>query len=228
MNHEGVRLPDSVSQLSALRELDLNGWADTKPPSGLVACQQLSRLKINRAASSPVLARLQSLRSLSVSPDSDPASVPYWTQLTALTELNLVCGDYKAIHPGLGSMTSLRTLELMVTGEEGLGDEDFPPAGPYLSRQESLALSPCAAVPASLAAATQLRELDLRVDDQMELSSDDQAALTALPALETLFLAQPDNLDQAVWDERVLQLRTGFLTQDRLLSVLGNTRFAYP
>lgn len=40
----GGGLPESVSQLTALRELDLGGWDSPRLPLGLTACQQLARL----------------------------------------------------------------------------------------------------------------------------------------------------------------------------------------
>ena len=77
-----------ISQLSALRELKLGyGWTPDLPP-GMTACQQLSWLSMGSYQRSPVLASLQTLQYLRVSAYGGAQEV-LWTQLTALTKLDL-------------------------------------------------------------------------------------------------------------------------------------------
>ena len=207
-------LPYSISCLSRLAELDVYGDSLSLPP-GLTACRQLTRLVMDSDAPSPVLASLHSLRYLSVHArrGQTPQEV-YWTQLTALTELRLVC-DYGGFPAGLGGMTGLRKLSI-----QGKNAADLP-AGPYLSRLESLVMEDCylqGRVPASLAAATQLRHLDF---GEQQLSAADVAVLSALPLLATLRLKRPTDVDEDQWDERLAQLRAACVAQGRAPPVFG-------
>ena len=164
-----------------------------------------------------MLARLQSLRRLSVSlrPDQQPHET-YWTRLAALTELCLAClGSPPA---GLGGMTGLRSIIIM--GHPFERSPCILPAGPYLSRLESLRICLGASfetgVPAVLAAAVQLRHLDLgMIYLRVRLTAADVSVLGALPSFITLRLEKPNDLDQHAWDERVAQLRAAFIAQGR-------------
>ena len=55
-------------------------------------------------------------------------------------------------------------------------------------------------MPAALAAATQLRRLELSFNDGMQMSADAVLVLSSLPALTTLSLTKPHVIDQRVWD----------------------------
>ena len=147
-----LSLPDSISQLSALRELDLCRWSLTGLPQGLTACQQLTWLSMESDYKCPVLSSLQSMRYLRVTANGQDT---YWTQLTALTELQLTRGTDASIPPELGGISSLRKLRLESCGCMQLH------AGPMLSHLESMCLCNVSGIPASLAAATQLRELSV-------------------------------------------------------------------
>lgn len=120
-----------------------------------------------------------------------------WTQLTALTELQLRCGSGPV--PGsapasLGGMTSVRKLCI-----QGAMIYDLP-TDPYLSRLESLELSNCSfmgGVPVSLAAAAQLHHLGLPPGSaygrthRVCLTYSDVAVLSSMLALATLILKKP-------------------------------------
>ena len=92
---------------------------------------------------------------------------------------------------------------------------DFLPPGPYLSRLRSLLLSSCGLMPAALAAATQLRFLNLSDKSYMALTATDRRSLSSLPALKTLIIMRPDFLHPDRWDERVARLKATFSAQDR-------------
>ena len=63
-------------------------------------------------------------------------------------------------------------------------------------------------MPASLAAATQLRKLEFdESNGGIELAPADVAVLSSLPALKSLRLAKPEAVDGHVWGERLAQLR---------------------
>ena len=218
LHNAGVMsLPDTISRLSSLRELDLTSNYDLslpdRLPAGLTACQQLTRLHIDFSPTSPVLASLRSLRCLSVG--SAPLMQPhemFWTQLTALTELQLQCSGDGEVPAGLAGMTGLRTI-----GIDGATLDDLPP-GPYLSGLESLSMTGTiflAGVPASLAAATQLQHLG--IVSLEGLSDADVAMLCSLPALKTLVLHKPFLMEQPVWEEYVAELQAECLLHGRAL-----------
>jgi hypothetical protein len=178
-------------------------------------------------ATSPVLASLHSLRYLSV-PALEDEELPqeaFWTQLTALTELQLDCGydyDYQSIPAGLGGMTGLRKLTIIQDG-----DPVELPVGLYLSRLESLVMQGCdfsSGLPATLAAATQLRHLDISKSFSrglFVLTAADVAVLSALPALTMLHLWELDELDEHGWDDYLAQLQAAFLAQGRARLVVS-------
>lgn len=194
LTHAGfTSLPESVSRLSALRELALGSRSGRGLHSGLAACAQLSQLDVSgnpSASVSPVLARLRSLRRLSVW--SEPRREAPWTQLTGLTQLQLQCGDETVgeVPPDVGAMTELRNLTLTNAFIDDL------PAGPYLSRLENLSWRHCllrVRLPASLAAAVQLRHLDIgNTEACVCMTAADVSLLSSLPLLATLRLAQLD------------------------------------
>lgn len=136
LNAGVTSLPDSVSRLTALRELDLSRNPELSLPPGLTACWQLTRLNVADCPLSPVLARMHSLRRLSVMvvPGEQPREM-FWTRLTGLRELQLLCGG-TPVPAGLMGMTGLRKL-----GIYGASRLDELPAGPYLRCLESLTLS---------------------------------------------------------------------------------------
>lgn len=87
--------------------------SDVALPGGLAACRQLTWLKMESDARSPVLGRLHSLRFLHVRPTGRLPHEMHWTRLTALRDLELdLCGIRTAISPGLAGMTGLRELEI--------------------------------------------------------------------------------------------------------------------
>lgn len=165
----------SISQLSALRELDMGAPSLPGLPPGMTACQQLSWLSMGSDRSCPQLACLQSMRFLRVSAVLGQ-NATYRTQLTALTELEVKCNQGAIIHHALGGMSSLRKLRLACSGPLQL------PAGSMLSHLESLCLN----IPASLSAATQLRELCVIIPNDKDGTMTESAVLCALPALESL------------------------------------------
>ena len=161
-------------------------------------------------AGSPVLASLQSQRELSVRSDPGPAPhETYWTQLTALTRLSLD----SCVPAGISGLANLRVLNIFKAEMADL------PAGPYLRRLEGLSMMNCAfeaGVPASLAAATQLRKLEFdESNGGIELAPADVAVLSSLPALKALRLAKPEAVDGHVWGERLAQLRAACAAQGR-------------
>lgn len=126
-------------------------------PAGLAACRRLTQLVLSAQYSAqPASAGLQSLRCLCT--PYQPPNEEFWGHLTALTHLQLQCDVGVVFSASLRGMSGLRRLEIM-----GAVIYDVP-AGLYLSRLETLLLQDCqlqAGVPVSLAAATQLRELDV-------------------------------------------------------------------
>ena len=216
-----TRLPESVSRLSALQELDLSaGFSEeTNLPVGLAACQQLSRPTVDWFFDSPVLKELKALRYLDVLVHRDQPA--YWTQLTALTELKL--RSFGPIPPGLSGMTGPRKL-FFVWGKFPYQDvqRDLP-AGPYLSRLQSLVMEDCSfssGVPARLAAAEQLHQLIImeyneNLSKALQLTAADVAVLSALPELTTLRIDKPRRVDQEAWEERLAQLRAACIAQGR-------------
>ena len=223
-----INLPDSISQLSRLAELDL-GWFEAlrvSLPRGLTACRHLTRLEMDSDAASPVLASLQSLRHLRVA-FNEKQRETYWTQLTALTELQLRCQDESIVPAVLGGMASLCMLRI----EDALCDD--LPAGLYLSRLESLVMEDCSfptGMPLALAAATQLQHIGICGDEDdgdgawldgttyvpIDLDAHDIALISSLPALTTLSLKQPDSIDDCEWGARLAQLRAAFSAQGRV------------
>lgn len=211
-------IPDSISQLTALQLLKLSICNSLALPEGLSACQFLTRLTICDDVMSPVLAKLHSLRFLSVG--SHPQQ-QYWTQLTALTRLALVVNDDdRSVPTGLSGLSCLRMLKISNAGIDDL------PAGPYLQSLESLVLLDCnfeRGVPKRLVAASQLRELDLRDawDCCREVTLADIKVLSSMPALEFLRLDRPVVMNAALWKRRVAQLKGKCATQGRYLQWEG-------
>jgi hypothetical protein len=206
-------LPDSISRLTDLSELALPYNLDLSLPPGLAACRQLTRLDIGSSRLFQLPADLQSLQCLSVRvpPGQQPHQL-FWTQLTALTELQLQC-EGGLVPAGLGLLTGLSKI-----GINRVMLNDLP-GGPYLSRLESLTMSNCvflAGVPASLAAATQLRCLSLgALHGGIDLTDADVAVLSSVPALKTLSLKRRHFMSQDLWDARVTQLKAACIGQGR-------------
>ena len=208
-------IPDSISQLTALQRLKLSKCNSVALPEGLSACHFLTRLTICDDVMSPVLAKLHSLRRLSVG--SHPQQ-QYWTQLTALTQLALAVNDEedRIMPTGLSGLRSLRKLKISNAEIKNL------PAGPYLESLESLVLLDCnlpRGVPKRLVSAWQLRELDLRDawDCCQEVTLADIKDLSHMPALEILRLDRPVVMNAAQWERRVTQLRAKCANQGRYL-----------
>lgn len=217
----GVRcaaLPDSISQLSELRELDM---AQSEIAGGLLlgltACRELTKLQMDMPSS--VVAHLVSLRFLGV-PCQRAYSGNAWTHLTNLTELHLAGEPQCSLPVGLGDLKELRKLSISRANLVNLPNEE------YLSRLESLFVHSCdlfesgalelPGLPAALAAATQLRNLDLDIH-RLQLTAADRAVLTSLPALASLSLKKPHGISQLEWDGRLLQLQSRFAEQGRRL-----------
>ena len=203
-------LPESISRLTALKELGVAWNQNLSLPLGLSACRQLARLAAVGTSESPVLARLQSLRALTIGLGPVQPRDEHWTRLTALTELSLWCR--RSIPPGLSGMTGLRNLSIY---DAVLVDV---PGGPYLNRLASLEMEDCvfeAGVPASLAAASQLRDLSLDGNRGINVTAADVATLSTLPALVTLSLGKPEHMVQHVWDGRLARLRAAYYFSGR-------------
>lgn len=202
--HGAASLPDSISLLSALQELQIPVHLASVLPSGLAACLQLTKLEMGLVSASPVLSRLHSLRLLSVlSLPLEQPHAPYWTHLTALSELQLhMRGEIPA---GRGGMTGLRSLTITGATLNEL------PAGPYLSRLHVLSMGLCifqSGVPRKLAAATQLRTLTLPNNSGINLSTADVAVLSSLPALTGLGLMDlPADANQRQWKRGKAKLK---------------------
>ena len=176
-------LPDSASRLSALQERNHASSSELSLPPGLTACRQLSQLRVERCPLPAVLTRLQSLRCLGFKAEADQLpDACCWNQLMGLMELRLLC--WHGMPAMLGDFAGLQTL--IITGAR----LDNLPAGPYLSRLESLEMAYCTVLddfPASLAAAAQLRNLDIdheRAVSCVSLNAADMALLGSLPVLE--------------------------------------------
>ena len=108
-------------------------------------------------------------------------------------------------HVRLRCMSSLRKLRLDYVGALQL------PACPMLSHLESLCLyGPC--VMASLATATQLRELSFISHAKIPFIALDMAVLCSLPSLKIFSPEKSVCMDQALWGRRMLQLRAKSLT----------------
>lgn len=220
-------LPDSITRLSNLRELKLRGIADLALPPGLTACRQPTGLGMESDSNSPVLASLQSLRCLWVSVSHSGSRAPmlcltYWTQLTALTELHLIYGE-GSFHGDLAELRVLFDLSKLELKGAHVGDL---PAVPHLSRLESLRMIACsfrAGLLANLAAATQLRHLEVSelldrsgfTESAVYLTAADIAVLTSLPSLESLTLDKPDRMGQRGWNGRLGLLRTVISAKSR-------------
>jgi len=224
-NCEPLSLPDSISQLTDLQALTLEesyseAGMSALPPS-LTACQQLTSLVINHKEKSPVLAKLQSLRSLSVEVvGMDTDDDIFWPHLTGLTELKLEFYLCNTNLTGLTGMTSLRSLTICMALPCHL------PPGPYLSRLETLHFEYCSLVdglPACLAAATQLHHLYILNegygDGNIDLSDAEIAVLIAMP-LDRLVLRKPRRMEQAAWDERLALLRVAYNERGRIIPVI--------
>ena len=202
-------LPESISRLTALQELDISGNPDLALPPGLTACRQLTMLHIECDSASPVLASLQSLRHLVVGwPTDQQLDETYWAQLTGLTGLVLdwssewdgADGDVPTV---LGGMAGLRNLSLVNATIDDMPD------GTYLNSLEELYMSGCtfqSGVPEALASATQLRSLEMPYCEGIELALGDTVVLMSLPLLKTLVLPWQDDESQCVRDKRLAQL----------------------
>lgn len=119
-------------------------------------------------------------------------------------------------------MKSLNALKIRNSRSKSLGSL---PAGPYLSCLESLCLDSFTAVPANLAAATQLRHLDLgsyhsiqnySSFSRIEVTEADVAALCSVPALASLYLQRPWHMARAPWHVHVAQLRAQLSADGRV------------
>lgn len=216
--HAEVRsLPDSISNLCDLQELDLVQTAvSMRLPSGLTGCGQLTQLVLHSVCESPVsvLGRLHALRSLSVGSLQwyYTAQEKPWTQLTALTELDL--HQSNSIPDGLGGMSGLRKLSIR---SAVMPITDLP-AGPYLSCLEVLELPECTfepEVPAVLAAAKRLRHLGLGSSRQAatELTDAEIALFSALPVLSTIRMWKPSKVAARVWSLRLAKLQAACIAQ---------------
>ena len=188
-------MPDSVSQLTSLRELDLLGNWQVPLPEGLASCLHLTRLELTSSIPNPVLGRLRSLRHLRVL--ALPTIYPYWTQLTELRELVLHCRA-----PGTFECSDL-------------------PAGPYLSRLESLTLGDLRVFPdnvlENLTAATQLRCLSLPA--VLRLTPDDVAVLCDLPAFSCLRVRDQYSKNQGSWSRLLAQIRAAGSSRGSAITV---------
>lgn len=203
-------LPHSISQLTALGELDVtrNGRIISLP-EGLSACRQLTWLALDEGMESPVDECLQSLRYLHVNgwKGRQQGQAPYWAHLTGLSGLCLA--SYGPSLPQflleVAGLESLRSLEIRDAQFSNL------PEGPYLSRLETLCLSACtclSGVPENLAAAWQLRALDLvGMSKGIALTPSDVDLLSSLPALGTLRLSKSSQVARKVWNKRVATLK---------------------
>ena len=209
---ENLSLPDCISQLTALKKLEILDSTFPILPLGLTACRQLTLLTLGFVVASPVLARLQSLCSLTVTmlPDQRP-DVEHWTQLRGLTRLVVdVGGCDTAQYSGIQGMTLLQDLEIV--GGSGL------PEGPYLSRLQKLRLVDWNAesnTPAALRSASCLKHLELT--PPLGLRASDIAMLVSLPAnLETLsFSYVPYGFPLEDWNQWLSKLQDAYIAQDR-------------
>lgn len=205
-------LPESISLLTAMQELDLIGNNCSSLPEGLSACWQLTRLALDEGMESPVNECLQSLRYLHVYgwKDRQQGQAPYWAHLTGLSGLCL--SSYGPNLPQflleVAGLESLRSLDIRDAQLSKI------PEGPYLSRLETLCLSACtclSGVPENLAAAWQLRALDLvGLNIGIALTPSDVDLLSNLPALKNLRLFKSNQVARKVWDKRVATLKAKF------------------
>lgn len=187
-------LPDSLSKLTDLRELDLDNVL-CELPEGLTACKQLTSLYVGFDTST--LSTLRCLRSLSIW--ASDSITEYWTQLTALTHLYLSMRSTP--YPEIAGLTSLRRVEISGT--------DLPelPSGAYICGLTSLCFDQgCpGGLPAALDAALQLRVLTLG-DSITELTESNLVLLSQLPVLETLYISKPVSVTQQQWDSNTALL----------------------
>ena len=234
-------LSNSISRLTALHNLTLMQTASCTLPEGLTACRQLTHLTLRTDVVSPVVARLQSLRSFEVMmlPHQLPHNT-YWTQLSGLTQLSeSVSGCHVSQFSGISGMTSLRNLVLI--GSSGL------PEGPYLSRLQRLSLLDCdykEGIPPALQDAAQLQTQEITPhffgidddDDDNDDDDDDDAAAAAfvmkLPAaLKTLTLVYADipRVTAAeAWNWRVSHMRAAFIADGRVPPVIKSNLIIVP
>lgn len=213
-----LSLPASTSRLTALRSLGVTGDAALSLPFGLTKCRQLTSLTLRCDVRSPVLARLHTLRFLHAGSEREEhLHAREWSQLTALAELHIICSNYgmKGLVPSaVQVMTGLRVLHISSAELRDL------PTGPYLSSVESLRMDGCTfhtGIPSSLAAAAQLRQLDLGDGNVgVHLSSADVSVVSAIPRLRTLRRRKPDGVDQSVWEGRLAGLRAACIAKGRV------------
>lgn len=221
-----LSLPNSISSITGLKELDLtlNGCLKILPIQ-LAACCQLTALSIEASCVTPVLEMMDSLRCLSIGiMRGMRLCTRYWSELSGLTELMLrhSCdgNDDTGIPANLSDMTGLRKLTVI-----GCQVADFP-KGPYLTSLVSLHMFGCffnSGVPPSLAAARQLTCLELcHQNAGFELTVADVALLSSLPELRSITL-RTFKLPRAVWVERLAHLKAACDAQHRAQPVTIKT-----
>ena len=197
-------LPDSISRLTALRELDIQENRDPILPAGLTACKQLTLLAMGLDIMCPALASLSSLRDLRIETIQLFTEIePNFVHLTGLENLHLSCQS--DIPAGLGLMANLRKLTIR---SPAIGS--FP-AGPYLSRLESLTLKHSRAnleIPTHLAAALQLQHLTLETFGAINVSVADVVVLLSMTSLTHLTLKQGAAVSKRNWNACFADLRS--------------------
>ena len=198
-------LPEHISLLTGLREIDLVENECCSLPAGLAACTNLTSLVMGFGSGMSVLTKLKSLRSLSFTPDDTCTAQEKWTPLMGLTQLRMGM-TFFAKCPEIIGMPCLRTL---ILSECFLSDL---PSGAYLSRLTNLHVRDCifeSGVPAALTNAPQLQILQVLnryYESGIMLSDSDLMILSSLPVLEILVLEKPPELSQREWDDRVALL----------------------
>lgn len=203
-------LPDIFAQLQALRELDVSENSVFQEslllPPGLTACEQLTRLEIDSNTATTALPQLRYLQRLGIRAsyfaERQPPVAMQRLQFSPVSELWCDSNFAWQLNPMLAELGLLTGLRKLVLPKAELTDL---PAGPYLSRLESLSMQNCnfrAGVPASLAAATQLRDLDFRGYSKhgVKLTAADVDVLASLPALESLGVTKLPRKVQRMWD----------------------------
>ena len=219
-------LSSSISRLTALRELCIVNAPDFELPLGLTACRQLSHLRIGNVLSSPVLALLQSLRTLELKmlPSQLPHST-YWTQLTGLTEMILNVHEcHVSQYSGISGMTSLRKLSIY-------GSRELP-EGPYLGHLQKLCLyyrGYNACIPPALQGAARLQELCVLLPNNLNYN-DVAALVSSLPAaLKQLTITHDANrVTAGEWILRVSHLRAALIAEGRTPPVIKSNGSVVP
>lgn len=213
-------LPNSISQLAALRVLSVDRNSDMRLPFELTECRQLTWLGISSDFWSAVLPGLRYLRHLSVRVSDPPLdallSRRLWTLLTGYNELTLRWifsnGQPAQVRTELKDCPAA-VQSLCIEG----GGLSYPLAGPFLHSLEVLRMQDCNfsfGMPAIFKAAIRLRHLDLGSwHEGVDLSDADVAVLSGMPALRTLRLGKPADVDKHAWDVRVARLQQACLAQ---------------